>query len=57
MDNWQWYQWMMATMFFLSLGIHARKHGEKRDEKYNFFMSIMRIFLWSFLLWKGGFWK
>lgn len=35
--------WFLALiiLFVLSIGIHLAKHGEKRNEKYNFWSALM----------------
>lgn len=38
----------------LSLGIVLAKHGEKRTENYNFFVSLFTVVVELLLLYKAG---
>ena len=38
----------------LSLGITLAKHGEKRTENYNFFVSLLTVVVELLLLYKAG---
>ena len=49
------YQIITLILFTMSLTIHLVKHGEPKDEKYNFFTALLGMAIYVFLLYKGGF--
>lgn len=41
----------------MGLGIHAVKHGEDREDKYNFWISLLSLLIQFWLIymaWPGG---
>lgn len=50
-----WPQIIMIIFAFLTLTLHAVKHGQERDEEYNFFLAILFVGLELWLLYMGGF--
>lgn len=44
-------------LFFIAmgLGIHLIKHGEERDDGYNFFIALMNNAITIWILYLGGF--
>jgi len=49
-----WPEGILLTLYFLSLIVHATKHGEPRDA-YSFPVSLVGFMLTMTLLWLGGF--
>lgn len=43
------------VLLTMSVGIHLAKHGERRDDKYNFWSALFGAAINLLLLWGGGF--
>lgn len=62
---WQWPQWTVIALLFLSLSYHVISHGQPRVRRagphkgepfrYNAIAVMIRTILWVFLLKSGGF--
>jgi hypothetical protein len=50
-------QIILCALYTLSLGIHLAKHGEPKNDKYNFFGSFITVAIIIGLLLWGGFFK
>lgn len=54
-------QIIVLALWGISLGVHLAKHGEPRIEvdgsqqKYSFTKDVIRVSIWSGLLYWGGF--
>lgn len=47
-------QIIFCTLMLIGYGIHAAKHGQKR-EPYNGGVALLDVIITSLLLWWGGF--
>lgn len=64
-QTWQWPQWVMAILLFLSVFINCARHGSPMVEiagdqkgqplRYSGFIALLRFILWVFILSCGGF--
>lgn len=52
-----WPQITLLAILALNLGINLARHGERKNEKYNFFIALFGIGLDLFLLYMGGFFR
>ena len=43
------------TLMFLGLGIAMAKHGERRTDNYNFWVTLFSTAIVLFILYKGNF--
>lgn len=59
MDNWQWPQWVVASIYFIRIIVNGCNNGEPRksDNNYDFSISLIAVAVSAFVLYKGGFWK
>ena len=48
-------QGILLSLYLLGLGIALAKHGQEKDEKHNFLLSLAITVLQVALLWWGGF--
>ena len=48
-------QIIIIVMYALGIGIALSKHGEQRNDKYNFFVTLISTAIELSLLWWGGF--
>ncbi len=51
----RWPQIVFAGLMFINLGIALVKHGEPKEEKYNFFITLISVLLDFWILKAGGF--
>jgi hypothetical protein len=57
-ENWQWPQYLIASMTVINLLLAAHFHGKPREGKHNFFLAMAStVLLTGFVLYSGGFWK
>lgn len=49
------WQIILIGLYCLSLGIHAARHGQPREDKYNFWSTLLSAAITMFILFKGGF--
>ena len=66
-SNWDWPQWTILIMLFLSLTIAAANHGKQKlqstgdekgqPERHNGLLASIRFGLWVFILICGGFFR
>lgn len=52
-----WQQILMIVMFAANLGIYMVKHGEPREDKYNFWIALIGGAIEMYILYSGGFWE
>ena len=52
-----WQQILMIVMFAANLGIYMVKHGEPREDKYNFWIALIGCAIEMYILYSGGFWE
>lgn len=50
-----WPQIIFAGFMFIDIGIALAKHGEPKEEKYNFFITLIAVLLEFLILKAGGF--
>lgn len=50
-------QTIMIALFAISLGISLAKHGQYREDKYNFYYSLIAMIIEVSILYWGGFFK
>lgn len=50
-------QIILLTLLLGSLAFNASKHGEPRNDKYDFWVSLIGFFLLVTILTAGGFWN
>lgn len=48
-------QILIIVLFSINLGINIAKHGEEKEEKYNFWLALIDILIECFILYCGGF--
>lgn len=46
---------LFVLLMMLGLGVVLAKHGQYKNEKYNFWVSLISCVLQVLLLWGGGF--
>ena len=49
-----WPEGLLLALYFLSLTVHAAKHGQPRDN-YNFPLTLVGFAIIMLLLWQGEF--
>lgn len=49
-----WAVYTLLAMHLLNLGVNLGKHGEPKDDKYNFFTSLIATGFIMFLYYKAG---
>jgi len=47
----------ILVLFLIALLISANKHGKPKDQKYNFWYSLIAVFIWIIILYWGNFFK
>lgn len=52
----EWPQITLIVLFCIRLFIHADRHGERVNAKYDFFGSLIYVVVNSIILYFGGFW-
>ena len=52
-----WPQITLLTIMTIDLGINLARHGEHKNEKYDFFTALFVTGINLFLLYKGGFFR
>jgi len=50
-------QMIITALYMMSLGMNLAKHGQPRENKYNFWEALIMTSIIIFLLWKGGFYS
>lgn len=45
----------LIVLMAMSVGMHLAKHGERRNDKYNFWYALFGAGINLLLLWGGGF--
>jgi len=50
-------QMIITALYMMSLGMNLAKHGQPRENKYNFWEALIMTSIILFLLWKGGFYS
>lgn len=48
-------QILIIILFAINLGINIAKHGEDKEEKYNFWLALISTLIECFILYCGGF--
>lgn len=48
-------QILIIILFAINLGINIAKHGEDKEEKYNFWSTLIGTLIECFILYCGGF--
>jgi hypothetical protein len=49
------HQILVAVLFAVDILINLLEHGRDKNEKYNFWRSIVNVFIWTMILKGGGF--
>jgi len=49
-------QIVIIVLFTISICVNALKHGEKNNTEYSLWWCLLRVALWSSVLYWGGFW-
>ena len=52
-----WPQILWIALSTMGLGISLVKHGEPRESKYNFWITLISLGFEVFILHSGGFWR
>ena len=53
----KWPQIVMIIIMGWNAGVALAKHGEPKDQDYNFVLTIVGIGIEAIILGAGGFWK
>lgn len=48
-----WYFITLAILYILQVGLHLGKHGEPREGKYNFYMSLVAATFEIWMIYKA----
>ena len=51
-----WPQIVMIVIGSIGIGVNLVKHGERRTDKYNVWVSIIGCAIEAIILYFGGFW-
>lgn len=49
------YQILVAVLFAIDILENLLKHGDDKEKKYNFWGSLVKVFIWAMILKGGGF--
>lgn len=49
------YQMAIIVLFALNIFNNLTRHGQDKNEKYNFWVAIVNTFIWVLILKGGGF--
>lgn len=57
MENWEWPQYTVATLYVIGVLLESWLHGQERTGKFNGPIKIIGSAIGAWILYCGGFWS